>query len=146
MYENEMTTGALNASRQERQRLAQQSLEYNLRNPMFKELFPEYKTEFENRVEQEKVGKLVTSMLRSLRFNPYAPWATMQCYLLDRGFQADCDSEHDKTRLPRKLCLFEVPVCWCAKWATALHVQGLVYAQSCVHLVALKSWHESYPS
>lgn len=55
MNEAAHTTGSIATSRAEKRRLAKTSLECNLRNPMFRKLFPEYIAEHKRRVEAEQV-------------------------------------------------------------------------------------------
>ena len=42
MYENGTTTGSISSSRAEKQRRAAESLDYNLKNPTFRKLFPDW--------------------------------------------------------------------------------------------------------
>ena len=56
MYDNEITTGALRTPSSERKMLAQQSLEANLKNPQFRDMFPEYIAEHDRREQEAKVS------------------------------------------------------------------------------------------
>lgn len=49
MYENGTTTGSISSSRAEKQRRAAESLDYNLKNPTFRKLFPDWVEEAERR-------------------------------------------------------------------------------------------------
>jgi len=53
MLSDDITTGSMKASRAERRRLAEQSLETNLRDPTFRKLFPEYVQQLEERREAQ---------------------------------------------------------------------------------------------
>ena len=53
MYENAQTTGSISTSRADKQRLACQSLDFNLRDPIFKKLFPEYIEQHRQRQQQQ---------------------------------------------------------------------------------------------
>ena len=58
MYENQMTTGSITTSRADKRRLASCSLEFNLRNPTFRKLFPDVIEEAQQRqAEAEQVRK-----------------------------------------------------------------------------------------
>ncbi len=56
MNETAHTTGSISSTKAEKRKFAKMSLEYNLRNPMFRKLFPEYQEEFRNRELEEQVG------------------------------------------------------------------------------------------
>lgn len=49
MYENNITTGSISSSKTEKRRLAANSLEQNLRSPVFRKLFPEWADEHHQR-------------------------------------------------------------------------------------------------
>jgi ubiquitin-conjugating enzyme E2 J2 len=52
MYDNQPTTGSITSSRSEKQRLAQASLAFNVKHPMFRKLFPEWAEEHNKRLQQ----------------------------------------------------------------------------------------------
>lgn len=54
MLSDDITTGSMKASGPERRRLAEQSLETNLRDPTFRKLFPEYVEQRDERRETQK--------------------------------------------------------------------------------------------
>lgn len=54
MYESSQTTGSIKTSRADKRRLADQSLEFNMRDANFRKLFPEYQEILEQR-QQAKV-------------------------------------------------------------------------------------------
>ncbi len=56
MYENNITTGSISSSKADKRRLASVSLEQNLRNPMFRKLFPEWIEEYHRRQKQKEVN------------------------------------------------------------------------------------------
>lgn len=49
MYDSQPTTGSINTSKQEKQRLARESLGYNCRNATFRKLFPQWQEEHNKR-------------------------------------------------------------------------------------------------
>ena len=53
MLSDDITTGSMKASGPERRRLAEQSLETNMRDPTFRKLFPEYVQQLEERREAQ---------------------------------------------------------------------------------------------
>jgi ubiquitin-conjugating enzyme E2 J2 len=55
MNETAHTTGSISSTKAEKRRFSKMSLEYNLRNPMFRKLFPEYQEEFRRRQLEEEV-------------------------------------------------------------------------------------------
>ena len=55
MNEAAHTTGSISSTKAEKRRFAKLSLESNLRNPMFRKLFPEYQEEFHRRKREEEV-------------------------------------------------------------------------------------------
>ncbi len=56
MNETAHTTGSISSTKAEKRKFAKMSLEYNLRSPMFRKLFPEYQEEFRKRELEEQVG------------------------------------------------------------------------------------------
>ena len=56
MNETAHTTGSISSTKAEKRKFARMSLEYNLRSPMFRKLFPEYQEEFRKRELDEQVG------------------------------------------------------------------------------------------
>lgn len=66
MNETAHTTGSISSTKAEKRRFARLSLEYNLKNPMFRKLFPEYQQELNRRQLEEQVGPL--------SFRPVAAW------------------------------------------------------------------------
>ena len=78
MNEAAHTTGSISSTKAEKRRFAKMSLEYNLRNPMFRKLFPEYQEEFHRRKREEEV-------LDSLPAGPKTPSAKQSSALVS-GF------------------------------------------------------------
>jgi len=54
MCEDEITTGAIRTSDAEKRRLAKESLEWNMKNPSFRRLFPSLETVAEQKQQQEQ--------------------------------------------------------------------------------------------
>lgn len=53
MYDNQPTTGSITASKSEKQRLAKQSLAFNVKNAMFRKVFPEWVERHAKLLEEE---------------------------------------------------------------------------------------------
>eukprot|EP00877_Chromochloris_zofingiensis_P000970 jgi/Chrzof1/10874/Cz05g15170.t1 len=52
MYDNQPTTGSITTSKGEKERLARESLAFNVKNPTFRKLFPEWVEEQQKRLQQ----------------------------------------------------------------------------------------------
>ena len=59
MNETAHTTGSISSTKAEKRKFAKVSLEYNLRSPMFRKLFPEYQEEYRKRQQEEQVVSLL---------------------------------------------------------------------------------------
>lgn len=58
MNETAHTTGSISSTKAEKRGFAKVSLEYNLKNPMFRKLFPEYQEELRQRQIEEQVRRV----------------------------------------------------------------------------------------
>ena len=65
MYENGTTTGSISSSRAEKQRRAAESLDYNLKNPTFRKLFPDWVEEAERRKQLAEASHITCGCLCS---------------------------------------------------------------------------------
>jgi hypothetical protein len=69
MHDSQPTTGSITSTPEEKQRLAAESLSFNMKNPLFKKLFPEWVEEFE-RQQQAQVKLQQTNALPTQQLNP----------------------------------------------------------------------------
>ncbi|GMH33001.1 hypothetical protein BSKO_00835 [Bryopsis sp. KO-2023] len=54
MYDDQPTTGSISCSKEKKRQFARQSLAFNVRNPAFRELFPEWVDEYKLRAQAEE--------------------------------------------------------------------------------------------
>ena len=69
MYENGTTTGSISSSCAEKQRRAAESLDYNLKNPTFRKLFPDWVEEAERRKQLAEASHITCGCLRSSSYD-----------------------------------------------------------------------------